>query len=459
MTLENNSKYFRGALLLLISLVFNAAAQTVSDLTVKTDVISELPNRNNVDDARPLTLAEAIDLALRQASDYRKAQLNELITAEDVNQAKAAFYPKIAAQPNFIYTSPSLNNSVNPRPPSFLGANAINEYQGLINASGEIDTSGKLRATLRRNQALLESARLGKEIAKRDLIQAVTESYFNLALSTTRRRGAEMNLQSAIEFENNTKLQLEAGEVAPVDLVRARLQTSQRRDELEQAKTEESINADALRYLTGYNFSTPIATEDLLTQMPSDDEIERYSETAIKTRPEFAQFEADKNVSEEDVKIAKAERRPQFTYSVSGGFISDSLSPIRLKDSLGAQVNVGLTVPIFDKGAKSRETQAKLKIQQTENARLLAERQFVQAFYTARTQAISARSRIRQIAASITDAEQNLAASLARYQAGEAPITEFTDAQNLLIAQRQLLYQAIFDYQIARSKLLRAIGE
>ena len=48
-----------------------------------------------------------------------------------------------------------------------------------------------------------------------------------------------MNLQAAQEFENNTKLQLDAGEVAPVDLVRARLQTATRRDELEQAKTEE----------------------------------------------------------------------------------------------------------------------------------------------------------------------------------------------------------------------------
>jgi outer membrane protein len=407
-----------------------------------------------------LTLSEAIELALKQASNFHATQLNEKIAAEDITQAKATFLPKVTAQPNYIYTSPSLNNSTNPRPPSFLGADAINVYQGLINAAGEIDTSGKLRATLRKDQALLESARAGSAVAKRDLIQAVQDAYYNLALATAKRRGAELNLSAASAFEHNTKLQLDAGEIAPVDLLRAQLQVSNRRDELEQAKTEEVVNAGSLRFLIGYDQKLPVETEDLFLQGPIDGDVEGYTETAIKSRPEFAQFEADRKAAEEDANIARAERRPQFNYSVSGGFISDSLTPVRIKDTLGVQVNVGVTIPIFDAGAsKSRETQAKLKLQQAENARQLAERQFVQDFYTARTQAISARSRIRQLAESITSAEQILNASSARYRAGEAPITEVTDAQNALITQRLALYQALFDYQTARSRLLRAIGQ
>ena len=52
----------------------------------------------------------------------------------------------------------------------------------------------------------------------------------------------------------------------------------------------------------------------------------------------------------------------------------------------------------------------------------------------------------------------NLSASAARYNAGEASIVEVTDAQNTLIILRLALYQAIFDYQTARTRLLRAIG-
>lgn len=427
---------------------------------------------SQTDAAKPITLAAAIDLALKQASAFKAAQLNERIAAEDVRQAKAGFYPKVVAAPTIIYTTPSLGNTVTAgvtdgnlvavtqRPPSFLGANAVSEFQALINTSGEIDTSGRLKATLRRNQALLESARLGSEIARRDLINAVQDAYFNLALATLRRRGAETNLKAAQDFEDYEKLQLDAGEVAPVDLVRARLQKSARSDELEQAKTTESVAADSLRVLIGYDFSTPVAAEDLLLQLPQDNEIENYAQTAIQTRPEFAQFEADRRAAVQDLEVSKSERRPQITYSIGSGFIADSLRPRRIYDSLGVQATIGVTIPIFDKGAsRSREAQARLKLQQAENNRQLAERQFVQEFFTNRTQAISARSRIRQLAASITDAESNVSASLARYRAGEAPITEVTDANNTLVTQRQALYQAIFDYQSARAKLLRAIGQ
>ena len=411
------------------------------------------------DTVRPVTLAGAVDLALKQASAVRGSQIGERIAAEDVTQAKSAFYPKFEAKPNYIFTSPSLG-PVRPRLPSYVGANAINEIQGLVAASGEIDTSGKLRATLRHNQALLESARAGTGVARHDLVQGVSDAYYSLALSTAKRLGAEKNLASAEGFEANIKLQLDAGEVAPVDLVRARLQTAARRDELELARTDESVNSNGLRSLIGYAFTDAIAVQDLLTGTPADNEIERFAEAAIATRPEFAQFEADKKAAETDVQSARAARKPQFTYTVSSGLITDSLSPTHLRDKLGIQVNVGVTIPLFDWGAaKSRETQARLRLEQTENTREIAERQFAQAFFTARTQAISARTRIRQIAAAITDAETNVAASTARYRSGEATIMEVTDAQNTLVIQKSALYQAIFDYQTARSRLLRAVGQ
>lgn len=451
-----------GALFLLTFLNFGVAAQSPIASTNGNPTITTVGvlNRDQTDSAKSLSLAEAVNLALQQASIYKTAQIAEQIAAEDVKQAKSAFYPKVAANPTLVYTSPSLSNAVTPRPPSFLGANAITEYQAVVTTSGEIDTSGKLKATLERNKFLVQSAHAGSEIARQELINSVTDAYFNLALSTTKRRGAELNLAAAQEFENNIKLQLDAGEVAPVDLVRARLQTAARSDELEQAKTDESVNGDQLRVLIGYDFSAPISAEDLLMKMPGAGEIENYTETLITTRPEFARFEADRRAAEDDVKIAKADRKPQITYSVSTGFISDSLRPGHIGASTGVQATVGVSIPLFDKGAsRSRETQAKLKIQQAELNKQIAERQFMQAFYSARTQAVAARNRISRLAQTIRDAESNVDASTARYRAGEATIVEVTDAQNTLIIQRQALYQAIFDYQTARAKLLRAIGQ
>jgi outer membrane protein TolC len=443
------------AMLFCVGPTFGQTPLTVSASPIPTP--SE--TRNQIDQAKPISLNEAVDRAAKQASVFTAAGINARIAGEDVRQARAAFLPKISAPLSIIYTTPSLMNT-RPHEPSFVSADAVTVYQALLSAEGEIDTSGKLRATLQRNIALVEAARAGSEVARRDLEQSVVDAYFNLALATAKRRGAERNLQAALEFEENQRLQLQAGEVAPVDLVRARLQTAARRDELLQVRTDESVDADALRVLTGTPIIEPIAAEDLLTQVPIPDEIQHFSEAAISTRPELAKFAAERRAAEYDIKVARADRRPQLSYVFSSGFITDSLAPGPVKNHSGLQATVGLTFPIFDWGAsRSREAQARLRVQLAENSRALAERQFAQAFYTARTEALAAQERIVQLRQSIADAENNVAASTARYRSGEATITEVVDAQNQLVTQRQALYQALFDYQTAKSRLARAAGK
>src|SRR4029079_16395948 len=104
--------------------------------------------------------------------------------------------------------------------------------------------------------------------ARRALVQGVNESYYGLALASARRRSAELTFAAAEEFERFTGLLLDAGEVAEIDLIRARLQTATRRDELEQARIAESVAADSLRVLVGYDFTAPIATIDLAMSPP-----------------------------------------------------------------------------------------------------------------------------------------------------------------------------------------------
>ena len=412
---------------------------------------------------RPITRDEAVRLALGQASTFEQATLNERIAAEEVRQSRRAFLPGISAAPSYIYTSPARGQGSTPeapRAPSFIANNAISEYLGLVNATGELDISGRLRATLRRNVALLEAARAGTAVARRALIAGIDDAYYGLALATAKLRAAEQNLAAAEEFERITSLLLTGGEVAPVDLSRARLQTITRRDELEQARASEVVAADALRVLVGYDFTTPIATTDLITAMPDGGEIERFTSEAISKRPEIAQFEAERRAAQEEVNIARSERRPQITYTLSGGFDTDSLRPPRLTEHTGVAATVGVSIPILDWGAsRSREEQARLRAQVAESSRISALRSFAQQFYDARAQALSAVARIRLASAGITEAERNLSASLARYRAGEAQIIEVTDAQNTLITQRTAFYQAIFDYQTARARLMQATGQ
>jgi outer membrane protein TolC len=401
-------------------------------------------------------------LSQAAASAYEQAKFTERSAEEDVRQARAAFLPRIASQPTVIYTSPS-SAPVPPGTPrtfSFIGANAITEYQGVAGAAGEVDLGGRLRAALRRSQALLAAAHAGTEIERRNLLLATVENYYGLAVAVARRGAAETNLKTAADFEQTTDLLEKAGEVAQVDLIRARLATTSRRDELEQARAAEAVAIETLRVLIGYDPAQTLTVTDLATEQPNIAEIDRFTLQMTAGRPELAQFDAQRRAIAEEVNQARAERRPQITYNIIGGFESDSLRAQPLREHSGVQATVGITIPIFDWGAsRSRQRQAQFRLQSLESARRLAQRNYSQQFTTARQQALSAAERIRLSRAGITDAERNLEISIARYRAGEAQIIEVTDAQNTLTAQRGALYQAVFDYQVALARLRQATGQ
>lgn len=414
--------------------------------------------------ANRLTRDEAVRLALTQASAFQTSRYAELIASEDVRQARAAFLPRITAPSTVIYNSPTLGPVVAGTPRadqhSFISTNAITEYQALLGASGDIDLGGRLRAALRRSVALLEAARAGTEIARRTLIQAVDDAYYGLALSSAKRGSSELSLAAAEEFARITQLMSNAGEVAEVDFIRARLQVASKRDEVEQARVAEIVAAGGLRVLVGYDFATPIEVFDLNNELPDVFSIDRFVASAISNRPEFAQLDAERRAAEQEAKAARAERLPQFSYSINGGFDSESLRPDPLHDHVGVLATVSVTIPIFDWGAsKSREQQARLRAKSLESERNLAVRNFTQQFYGARALALAAASRYQILNASVADAEKNVQASIARYRAGEAPIIEVTDAQSTLAAQRAALYQALFDYQQARARLLQVTGQ
>lgn len=423
--------------------------------------ISSQAQTSSPSPAPAISLDEALRLANSQASTFQTALLNERVAAEDLRQAQAAFLPKVSAPLSYIYTSPALGLPPGePRGPSFVTSDGIGVYDGLVNVSGDFDIAGRLRATLAKNRALLAAAHAGAEVARRELAQAVTEAYYGLALAGAQLRAAEQNLAAAEEFEHITSLLLTGGEVAAVDLTRAELQTLARRDELEKARGNEAVAAGSLRVFVGYDFSRPIATSDLALALPIASEAQQLKAEDVSRRPEFMQLEQQLRAARQEIKIARADRLPSLGYSINGGFDTDSMRAPRLKEHTGVSAAISLSIPIFDWGAsRSRQRQAQLRVDIAENERTLALRGFTQQFYAARALVDNAAMRINLAREGVTKAQDNLAASIARYRAGEAPIVEVTDAQTTLVEQRSALYQAIFDYQTALARLRQATGQ
>ena len=199
---------------------------------------------------------------------------------------------------------------------------------------------------------------------------------------------------------------------------------------------------------------------DLQTLLPEPGELGGFNEDSIGSRPELAKLDAETLAADADAQAAKAERKPQFTYSVDGGFISDSLRPASLGNAAGVRVTVGVNVPLYDWGiSRSRQTQAELKAKAAEDSKTFAERIYRSQFRSSLAQAGSAADRIRDLAGNVANSERILDVAIERYRAGETQIIEVTDAQAQIVALRSALLKAIYDYQIALSRLRMATGK
>jgi outer membrane protein TolC len=421
----------------------------------------------------PLSLVAATNAALQQVSAFQQAQIDEAIAAADLRQARAALLPRARDSFSITYNSPEAHS--NPPVPSFIAANAIHEYQNLLGVTGEWNFG--LVAAVRRSRALLDAARAGTEIARRALIRGVAEAYYGAALATAKRDAAEQSLAAAEEFQRVTCLNFDAGEVPEVDCIRARLQAAARRDDLLQARQQEAIANASLGTLLGYGITLtrPSATLsrdagegrgeglpaiEALPQTIDAAAVDQLTAAGVQRRPEFAQVNAQLVAARAGVSVARADFLPKITYSLDKGFDTDSLRHDERSKHQGTLATATVDVPLFDWGATySKWRQAQLQVRASELQRQLTTRELYLQFLTARQEAVTAAERIDNARRALADAERNVTISIARYRAGEAPVTEATEAQTTRAQQRLSLQQALFDYQVALAHLREAAGE
>lgn len=403
---------------------------------------------------RTLTVDEAVTLALSNASAYQQSRLEEESAREDVRQARAAFLPQFSVPLGYIGTTPSqVRAPGEPLTFSHVSASAINETTAFLNASGPIDLSGKLRASLRRSRALLAATRAGTLMAKRELTLATVDAYYGLVLARQKRRLADETLALAEAFVNLALRRQARGEGEAADIYRIRSAAATRRDELEQARLAESAAMSLLRVLTGVDFVTHIGVARLTQDVPTAAaDFLSYTEEMVRLRPELAQLDAQQEAAREEARLARRELFPELSYSFNAGF--DTADIRRLRQYSGGSAVISLNVPLWNFGAsKSRETQAHLRARSLDLQREYTVQRLRQEFYDQRAAALSALARIKLAETAADLAQQNLNLIFVRYRQGEADITDVIDAQGNSALTRLAYYQAIADYRTARVRL------
>jgi outer membrane protein len=399
-----------------------------------------------------LTLQDCIRLAGSAPSAVSIARQEHEIAARDITQARAGFLPQSQLVSGVTYTSPLLYNR---ELFSLLPMNGIREYAFLLNVSQEFDTSGRLRAEMSRARISQELAATGIALTERDLKRAVTASYYRALLARRIVRIVQEAFLEGQSFEKRTRLLFERGEAAQADVIKASAQAALFQQALNAAQLEEQLAGQELASFWTRDVAQPLALADVFDETPPVPEVDSPQSAPFLKRPEFSLFDAQRRGFQADAKRARASLLPQLGVAFQYGIDSTAV----LIHDRGYAAFVNLTLPIFDwNKARSAVQQARLKEQQTEQARAMSERVFSKEYQNALTRV---RQLFEQISLTLRQAklaEDDVRLSRIRYEGGEGSALDVVTAQNQLAQARTNYYTTIANYLNARADLEVASG-
>ena len=413
-----------------------------------------------------LTLQNALNRARMNSTQFQAAQTDAALARQDRFQAGAALLPSVTYNNQVLYSqaAPAAVAEKTLVPVLYIANNAVHEYVSQANVHETIDLAGI--AGFRRASALAALARARAEIASRGLVVTVVQSYYTVAAAQHKMETARKAAEEGDSFLKLTQDLEKGGEVAHADVIKADLQSQDRRRQFQEAQLA-FLNAKlglAVLIFADFNDNFELA-DDLHANiaLPTLDEVKQR---AAQENPDLrAALEATRAAGDE-VTAVRAGYLPSLGLDYWYGIDAENFGvnfPTKLNgqtfSNLGSSISATLNVPIWNWGAtQSRVKQAELRRAQAKRELSFAQRRLLAEIQSLYAEAETSLNELAGLSRSAELAAEGLRLTTLRYKNGEATVLEVVDAQTTA-AQASGMYQdGAVRYRVALANLQTLTG-
>jgi len=381
-----------------------------------------------------VTFDQALKLALVQNTGVKQAQNTAALSSASVTQSKLAFLPNLnvtanTAQDygrNFSTTDGQIFNTT------------TNTLNAGISSSVTLFDGMKSVANLRSAQANEDAGEQDLSRAKQTAVFTVASNFLALVTQQQQLDVQQQNLTAQEALESQISQFVKAGsrpisdlyqQQATVASARASVVTTQNAVELAKVDLIQTLQLDPRG---SYQFQPPALADTAAVDAKFN--LDSLLDRAFAQRPDLGADASRVQAAQQDVKAASASRWP--TISLTGGYNSGVSSAAdasflnQLDQRRGGSIGVGISIPIFDRGATQAASE-RAQISE-DNAKLALSTQRQQVALEVRRAYLDYDAATQQLAAA--DAQQKAASlavstTLQRYQVGAATLVEVTQAR------------------------------
>ena len=318
-------------------------------------------------------------------------------------------------------------------------------------------TGGHLEGQIDEARYQLNRADLDTENTRQEVRYNVAEAYANVIY----RENLALVAQEAVD-KGNTQLELinamfEEGAVAEADLLMMKVNIANYQQALVSANADVEIAKATLATAVGLPQDSDIEPMDMFSYEPYHKTLPECESYALEHRPDGLAAEYDIKTAEAQKTSAAAGYRPQV--SVVGSQSIASNRPFRSERNNAWSLGLSLSWNVFDNGVTAENVrQAEATANAYEAAKRKIRKSILLETRSAYVQMKAAETNIATTRMAVQEAEDSYTIAQVRYEEGVEGLLPVTDAQDKLAQARSNYQTALYEYNLSRSRLEKAMG-
>ncbi|HEY9606148.1 MAG TPA: TolC family protein [Allocoleopsis sp.] len=413
-----------------------------------------------------ITLQQAIELARRNNRELQAAQLTLERERAALQEALAAEFPTASVSAEFDRTDSAqakLSNQQRANNPlsQLLGGNdstVETSFNTALQLNYDLYTAGRRPATIRAAEEQVRFQQLEVERLSQQLRLDATNAYYDLQQADAQVEISQAAVTDASRSLRDAQLLERAGLGTLFDILQAQVSLANANQDLTRAISQARISRRQIVQLLSLAQTVEVRAQDPIAVAGQWSlSLEQSIVLALKNRAELEQFLVQRDIGEQQRRIALSAVRPQASLSASYnilGVLNDNQGPAD-----GLSLGANLRWNFFDGGAaRARANQARTDIAIAEtrfaNQRDRVRLEVEQAFYQLNANA----QNIQTSSFALAQAEESLRLARLRFQAGVGTQTDVITQQTQLTRARGNRLTAILDYNRALASLQRAVS-
>jgi outer membrane protein len=414
---------------------------------------------------RPLSLPDAIDLALQQNANVLKGRADLEAAYGLVLQTRAIVLPSVRSTGNFQAADPGLREQFPTPVPVNLPDNT---WFVDIRVTQSLYEGGRMKSALREAKLTKEQAVSQFESVIADTVLDVQLAYYDVLLAQQQILVQEASVNLLTNQLVNTRARFEAGTVRPFNVLRAEVELANAQPRLIRARNASRIAKNNLSTLLGFDIpkdvweDIPLNLSDKLEARPMSIELPSAIGQALDRRPELMVLTKAERLRREQIKDSRAGYKPSLR--AYGGYQARNFS---FSDDIGQEVHgwttgLQLSWDLFDGLATQGRIQQATALYDRARVELTdARRRIEQEVRTTYSTFMEAREVLESQRRVVEQAEEALRQVTELNKAGAEGGTQLDvlSSQTALTDARTTQVQALRDYDAARARLERAIGQ